>query len=51
MSVLDRETLEESTLADLHAIAAELSVDRYRRLRKDDLIDAIVAHQGGEQPA
>jgi len=48
MSVLDRALLEQSTLADLHAIAAELSLDGYRRLRKGDLIDAILAHQGGE---
>jgi transcription termination factor Rho len=48
MSVLDRATLDESTLADLHAIAAELSIDGYRRLRKGDLIDMIVTHQGGE---
>jgi transcription termination factor Rho len=48
MSVLDRATLDESTLADLHAIASELSIDGYRRLRKGDLIDAIVVHQGGE---
>jgi transcription termination factor Rho len=47
MSVLDRATLDESTLADLHAIASELSIDGYRRLRKGDLIDAIVVHQGG----
>jgi transcription termination factor Rho len=47
MSVLDRATLEESTLADLHAIASELSIDGYRRLRKVDLVDTIVAHQGG----
>lgn len=51
MSVLDRATLEESTLADLHAIASELSIDSYRRLRKGDLIDTIVAHQGGEPRA
>jgi transcription termination factor Rho len=49
MSVLDRATLDESTLADLHAIAAELSIDGYRRLRKGDLIDAIVTHQGGDE--
>ena len=49
MSVLDRATLEESTLADLHAIASELSLDGYRRLRKSDLIDTILAHQSGEE--
>ncbi|HTX45041.1 MAG TPA: Rho termination factor N-terminal domain-containing protein [Solirubrobacteraceae bacterium] len=46
MSVLDREALEQSPLADLHAIASELSLDGYRRLRKADLIDAILASQG-----
>jgi transcription termination factor Rho len=50
MSVLDRATLEGSTLADLHAIASELSVDGYRRLRKSDLIEALLAHQSGEEP-
>ena len=49
-NVLDRAMLEESTLSDLHAIASELSIDGYRRLRKGDLIDTIIAHQGGEEP-
>lgn len=48
MSVLDRASLEQSPLADLHAIASELSLDGYRRLRKDALIDAILERQGGE---
>ena len=43
MSVLDRAALEDSPLADLHAIASELSIDGYRRLRKPELIDAILA--------
>jgi len=51
MSVLDRAALEASPLADLHAIASELSMDGYRRLRKADLIDAIIARQDGEEPA
>jgi transcription termination factor Rho len=51
MSVLDREALDQSPLADLHAIASELSLDGYRRLRKEELIDAILAKQGdGELP-
>jgi transcription termination factor Rho len=50
MPVLDRATLEGSTLADLHAIASELSVDGYRRLRKTDLIETLLAHQAGEEP-
>jgi transcription termination factor Rho len=49
MSVLDRASLEQSPLADLHAIASELSLDGYRRLRKDELIDAILERQGGAE--
>ncbi len=47
MSILDRAALEQSPLADLHAIASELSLDGYRRLRKAQLIDAILERQGG----
>jgi transcription termination factor Rho len=46
-SVLDRDALDKSPLADLHLIANELGVDGFRRLRKDDLIDAIIARQSG----
>jgi transcription termination factor Rho len=49
MSVLDRAALDESPLADLHAIASELSIDGYRRLRKPELIDAILARQTGSE--
>jgi transcription termination factor Rho len=49
MSVLDRAALEASPLADLHAIATELSLDGYRRLRKADLIERIIARQNGEE--
>lgn len=48
MSVLDRQALEASPLADLHVIAGELGLDGFRRLRKADLIDAILARQGGD---
>ena len=37
-----------SPLADLHVIANELGVDGFRRLRKADLVDAIIAKQSGE---
>jgi transcription termination factor Rho len=51
MSVLDREALEASPLADLHTIASELSIDGYRRLRRPELVDAILERQdGGESP-
>jgi transcription termination factor Rho len=52
-SVLDRPGLEQSPLADLHLLAGELGVENFRRLRKADLIDAILARQEGtsEEPA
>jgi transcription termination factor Rho len=50
-SVLDRSALEQSPLADLHVLANELGLDGFRRLRKAELIDAIVAKQGGEEVA
>src|SRR5688572_22336828 len=48
MSVLDRSELEQSHLADLHAIASELGIEGYRRLGRDALIDAILAGGDGE---
>jgi transcription termination factor Rho len=45
MPVLERSALADSPLADLHAIASELGIDGFRRLRKEELIDAIVARQ------
>jgi transcription termination factor Rho len=51
MTVLHRDALEASPLADLHAIASELGIDGYRRLRKDDLVDRILEHQGDEGTA
>src|SRR3954468_18102140 len=50
-SVLDRSALEQSPLADLHLLANELGVDGFRRLRKPDLVDAILTRQGGEAEA
>jgi transcription termination factor Rho len=49
MSVLDRSELEASPLADIHTIASELSIDGYRRLRRADLIDAILHQQDGTE--
>src|SRR5687767_14535085 len=53
MSVLDRSELEQSHLADLHAIAAELGIEGYRRLGRDALIEAILAGggDGGDEEA
>jgi transcription termination factor Rho len=49
MSVLDRSALSDSPLADLHAIASELTIDGYRRLRRPELIDAILTRQGSDE--
>jgi transcription termination factor Rho len=46
MTVLHRDALEASPLADLHAIASELGIDGYRRLRKADLVERILQRQG-----
>jgi transcription termination factor Rho len=46
-AVLDRSELEASPLADLHAIADQLGIDGFRRLRKAELIDRIL----GDAPA
>jgi transcription termination factor Rho len=43
MTVFETSELQASPLSDLHAIADQLGLDGYRRLRKDDLIEAIVA--------
>jgi transcription termination factor Rho len=49
MSVLRRKELEDSPLADLHAIASEFGLEGFRARRKADLIDAIIDAQGGEE--
>jgi transcription termination factor Rho len=49
MAVLQRTELESSPLADLHAIASELGLEGFRSKRRDDLIGAILAAQGGEE--
>ena len=48
MSVLDRKELEQSPLADLHTIASELGVEGFRRMRKEELIGAILAGSGSD---
>jgi transcription termination factor Rho len=47
MSVLERSELEASPLADLHAIADQLGLEGFRRLRKADLIDSILGDGSG----
>jgi len=51
MSVISRSALESSSLADLHEIASELTLDGYRRLRKADLVAAIIERQGVDPEA
>ena len=48
MTVLHRDALEASPLADLHAIASELGIDGFRRLRKAELIDRILRDSDGD---
>ena len=48
MSVLSREALEASPLADLHEVASELGLDGFRRLRKAELIDRLLDAQSGD---
>ncbi len=48
MSVLDRSALEASPLSDLHVIASELGLDGFRRLRKAQLVEAILSSAGAE---
>src|SRR5271170_3619 len=48
MAVLERSELEASPLADLHTIANQLGIDGFRRLRKADLVDAILGASGGD---
>lgn len=45
-SVLDIDSLLESPLADLHALAGELDIESYRLLRKPDLTIAILEQRG-----
>ncbi len=47
MTVLDRSELQASPLADLHVIADQIGLEGFRRLRKADLIDAILGDKGG----
>jgi transcription termination factor Rho len=44
--VLQRKELEDSPLADLHAIASELGLEGFRAMRREQLIAAILRAQG-----
>jgi transcription termination factor Rho len=49
MAVLERSELQDSPLADLHAIADQLGLEGYRRLRKAELVDAILGGSDADQ--
>ncbi len=51
MPVLERAALQASPLADLHAIASEMRIDGYRRLRKAALVDALLERAGVDAEA
>lgn len=51
MPVFERTELEASPLADLHAIASQVGLEGFRRLRKADLITAILEQANGGSPA
>jgi transcription termination factor Rho len=51
MTVLDRSELEASSLADLHLIADQIGLEGFRRLRKADLIDAILGEEKADGAA
>ncbi|MBA3301300.1 MAG: Rho termination factor N-terminal domain-containing protein [Thermoleophilaceae bacterium] len=48
MSVLKKSELEASSLSDLHALASELGLEGYRRMRKEDLIRALLGDSAGD---
>ncbi len=48
MTVLTRDLLDSSPLADLHALASELAIDGFRRLRREELIDRINERRDGD---
>jgi len=50
MPVLDRSELQSSPLADLHTIANELGVDGFRRLRREELVAAILGEEVEPEP-
>ncbi|MBJ7347921.1 MAG: Rho termination factor N-terminal domain-containing protein [Thermoleophilaceae bacterium] len=47
--VLDIDSLLESPLADLHALAGELGIESYRLMRKPDLTVAILVNRGQDE--
>ncbi len=50
MSTSDKSVLEQKVLPELQQIASSLGVQGYQRLKKADLIDAIIDRDGGQRP-
>jgi transcription termination factor Rho len=48
---IDRESLEGKVIAELQEIAGGLGVEGHQRLRKGELIDAILTAANGQEPA
>jgi len=46
VAVLQRSQLEQSPLADLHALATEVGVEGFRRMRRDELIEKLSGEPG-----
>ncbi|MGH2546025.1 MAG: Rho termination factor N-terminal domain-containing protein, partial [Actinomycetota bacterium] len=49
MSTTDKSVLEQKVLPELQQIASSLGVQGYQRLKKADLIDAIIDRANGER--
>ena len=47
MAVLQRTELEQSPLADLHALAAEVGIEGFRRLRREELVEVLSGEPAG----
>ncbi|HJV04440.1 MAG TPA: transcription termination factor Rho [Actinomycetota bacterium] len=48
MATTDKETLEQKVLPELQQIASSLGVEGHQRLKKGELIDAIIAAENGK---
>lgn len=46
VAVLQRSQLEQSPLADLHALATEVGVEGFRRMRREELIEKLSGESG-----
>jgi len=47
VAVLQRTELEQSPLADLHALAAEVGIEGFRRLRREELVEVLSGEPAG----